>query len=659
MARKILIAEDHEQLAASLSRLLERQGYRVTCVSDGVAALTAIVKEPPDALVLDLRLPLLHGIELLRKLRQSDKTRELPVVIISGLYKGEKFIHAARELGVTHYLEKPFKAAELVSSLQAALDGSDAPAGRPLDSPDTPAGRPLDDLLAAAYAQGFSGRYELRRGSSVQALDFINGLPVSLRPGFSVANFGDYLLRRGSISRSEYAWYQQSGHRHASLVEMGCFPYPELLQEKLAYLTAELVQACDGEPFTVKAIPLEAPPDLQIVAVNLPRILHEACRRQTGRQGRQQLIAEHGDDYVATAPAYFSHINFLRLSAAEQELILQLDGRHLLRDLWPDEPETGQLLVLMQRLGMLQFGDRPIVAAATGDMPLRTLFNASEESEEELVEVPLESFADVVADGGGAAPLVPAQAPAGHADAGTAGLATEVRSFHTALQGKNYYQVFDLQQGSFSFDGLKERYFAITRRFGPEVLMQLGGEEAELVQEILSTVANAYNTLSDVVKKERYDEMLGSDRIGLGQQGDDRFQAQVQFQSGQVFIEMEEWDNAEKALQDACNIDPDNGSYLANLAWTIYRNPQNRNSRAMQEKARQLLGRALALERTAEGFAFKGWMHFDSGQETLAESDFNKALRLDARLLLARRGLRQLEEKREQEKKGLFRKMFR
>lgn len=133
----------------------------------------------------------------------------------------------------------------------------------------------------------------------------------------------------------------------------------------------------------------------------------------------------------------------------------------------------------------------------------------------------------------------------------------------------------------------------------------------------------------------------------------------MQFQSGQVFLEMEDWDNAEKALQDACNIDSDNGGYLAHLAWAVYRNPRYRNSRAMQEKARHLLGRGLALERTAEGFAFKGWMHLDSGQETLAEAEFNKALKLNARLLIARRGLRQLEDKREQEKKGLFRKMFR
>jgi curved DNA-binding protein CbpA len=250
----------------------------------------------------------------------------------------------------------------------------------------------------------------------------------------------------------------------------------------------------------------------------------------------------------------------------------------------------------------------------------------------------------------------PAPAPA--AVPGEDDLAAKVQKTHASLQGKNYYEIFGLTQATFSFDQLKKNYFALTRQFGPDLLMQLAGAEAALAEAILAAVADAYNTLSDIVRKENYDQLLGSNRVGLGQKGDDRFQAQVQSQSGKVFIEMEEWDNAETALQDACNIDPNNGDYQAHLAWAIYRNPRNAASRAMQEKARQLLNRALTLERTAAGFAFKGWMLFEAGEDTLAEGEFNKALKLDARQQMARKGLRNLQETRERERKGLFRRMF-
>ena len=188
--------------------------------------------------------------------------------------------------------------------------------------------------------------------------------------------------------------------------------------------------------------------------------------------------------------------------------------------------------------------------------------------------------------------------------------------------------------------------------------MHLSGEAAAQAEELLSLVTTAYATLSDVVKKERYDELLGTEKIGLGREGDESFQAQVQFQSGKVFLDMEEWTNAEKALQDACRLQPENGEFLAHLAWAIYRNPGNSTSRAMAEKARQLAARALVLERTAAGFAFKGWMLLDAGQDALAEADFHKALKLDPRHMLARRGLRSVEAKREAERKGIFRRLF-
>jgi tetratricopeptide (TPR) repeat protein len=311
---------------------------------------------------------------------------------------------------------------------------------------------------------------------------------------------------------------------------------------------------------------------------------------------------------------------------------------------------------------MLRFSDQPAEPVSSGDLPLRTLFNDWTAEAVEL-ELPLESFADLVEDESAAAEeLAPAAAtmatPPPATTAATDDLAQSVRLMAKSLEGRNHYEVFGIKPAKFTIELLKERYFAITREYGPDLLMQLSGADATLVEEILATVANAYNTLSDVVKKERYDELLGAGRVGLGQQGDDRFQAQVQAESGKVFIEMEEWDNAEKALQEAVNFDTGNGDYLAHLAWTVYRNPKNAASRVMQEKARQMLNRALTLERTPAGFAFKGWILLESGQDSLAEAEFNKALKLDARSLLARRGLRSLQEKQEQQKKGLFGRMF-
>ena len=67
MAQTILIAEDNDSVAAPLEELLQKNGYGIVRARDGAEALGLIVKQPPDLLLLDLKMPRLHGVELLKK----------------------------------------------------------------------------------------------------------------------------------------------------------------------------------------------------------------------------------------------------------------------------------------------------------------------------------------------------------------------------------------------------------------------------------------------------------------------------------------------------------------------------------------------------------------------------------------------------------------
>ena len=647
MAPRILIAEHNDRLAASLEVLLRRHGMVAERSRDGAETLSRIVAAAPDALLLDFHLPRLSGRDMLDKLRQSPRTRDLPVVVGISPHNKENDVRAARELGAAACLEKPYRPESLLAALRRALDGAKPAA--------------MDRHLQRAFSTRFSGSYLLRGKEGDRTLVFLDGLPVSLRPGFLHRDFGDCLQRKGILSAAEYAYYAgDGGYRHEALVRMGCLEYPDLLQEKLSYLTEELIESFGHPPLLAEETPFALPPGFQIITVNVPRIFHHGYRRHPRPAAARQLLAHYGGRYAAPAGGYFRHINFLRLGAEEKLLLKRLDGSRTLADCLGGNDELLPLLLTSVSLGMLRFAATPL-KAADEDFPLRLFFNAVEEESGDGGDEAMESFADLMEPGSEEElpmPLPPVPPPPG-AEAGIGDMGGEIRRTHADLKGKNHYEIFAMTAGKFSIGLLKERYFDLTRRYGPEVLMRLTGKEAEMVEEILAAVATAYGTLSDVVRKERYDEMLGSDKVGLGQKGDERFQAQVQFQSGKVFIEMEEWDSAEKALRDACNIDPNSGVFLAHLAWAVYRNPENARSRAMQEKSKQMLNRSLTLERTAQGFAFKGWMLLEGGQDALAELEFNKALKLDARILQARQGLRAIREKREQEKKGLFRKMFR
>ncbi len=658
MAMRILLAEENQQLATAITAHLKLWGFDVQHACDGVTALRAIAAEPPDLLLIELKLPGLHGIELVKKLRQSPRTSKLPVVVVTGYYKGEKFQSAAKALGIHHYLEKPLKASDLMTAIQQALnpDVSPAPAA---------AAYPFAQHLRTAFLKRFSGLVTLTYPDTVRMLTFIGGAPVALRPGFNHRDFGDFLRNRGQISNDEYSYFTTTAaYRHDILVQLGCLQYNDLLQAEMDYLYQELISAFGSSQSSAAWKAIATPELLQLITLNVPQLFYEGFHKHAG-QAAKQLQTTFRDKYLLLDKNYYRYINFLRLKESEKHFLQKLDGQRKLAELIAEEPDCGPLLLTLTNLNMASFAKVATSSAQADDLPLRALFNAVEEELEVPAEETFESFSDLVDDSDDEVSST-AEATDGRGqrrqtvapEVQEDDLPQEVRLLAKSLEEKNHYEVFGIKQGKFSINLLKERYFAITRKFGPEILMQLGGEEAVLVEVILSKVATAYDTLTDVVKKERYDEMLGADKIGLGHKGDDRFQAQVQAESGKVFLEMEEWDNAEKALQDAVNTDPDNGDYLASLAWAIYRNPKYSDSLAMRNKAKQMLNKSITMERTAVAFAYKGWMLFEAGQESMAEAEFNKALKLDARLSMARRGLRNLQEQQEQQKKGLFKRMF-
>jgi len=101
---KLLLIEDDEHVAQVLADAFTSQGHATAITYTGEDGLAYLTRERPDAVVLDVRLPRLNGVEVLRQIRATDPT--LPVIIMTGLATpGE--IAEVRRLGVTEIIEKP------------------------------------------------------------------------------------------------------------------------------------------------------------------------------------------------------------------------------------------------------------------------------------------------------------------------------------------------------------------------------------------------------------------------------------------------------------------------------------------------------------------------------------------------------------------------
>lgn len=130
----ILVVDDEASVVEVVGLYLKREGYSVRTAADGIEALAAIKEKQPALVVLDLMLPKVDGIEIMRRLRNGEKT-SVPVIMLTARGQETDRIYGL-ELGADDYVVKPFSPAELVARVKAVLrrSGTDSKLqeGRPI-----------------------------------------------------------------------------------------------------------------------------------------------------------------------------------------------------------------------------------------------------------------------------------------------------------------------------------------------------------------------------------------------------------------------------------------------------------------------------------------------------------------------------------------------
>ena len=120
----IALVDDDRNILTSVSMAMESEGYEVRCYTDGAAALAALTSQPPDLAVLDIKMPRMDGMELLRRLRQQT---DLPVIFLTS--KDEEIDEVlGLRMGADDYVRKPFSQRLLVERVRAVLRRREAAA---------------------------------------------------------------------------------------------------------------------------------------------------------------------------------------------------------------------------------------------------------------------------------------------------------------------------------------------------------------------------------------------------------------------------------------------------------------------------------------------------------------------------------------------------
>jgi len=117
---RLLLIEDHADLAIWVAKTLRHSGFVVDVIARGDHAATALLTQTYDLVILDLSLPGMDGLEILRRVRSQERTAQLPVLILTARGAPEDRVKGLN-LGADDYLPKPFEVAELEARIKALL----------------------------------------------------------------------------------------------------------------------------------------------------------------------------------------------------------------------------------------------------------------------------------------------------------------------------------------------------------------------------------------------------------------------------------------------------------------------------------------------------------------------------------------------------------
>jgi DNA-binding response OmpR family regulator len=169
----ILVVDDDANVRALIEMILTSKRYRVLTAGTGREALAKVREVVPDLVILDGMLPEVHGFEICRQLKTSERFRHIPVVMVSAVHTGWRFAADVKQTyGADEYIEKPFEHADLLRKVQALLSRE------PVDAP------PLSETAARQYLK--EGVIALKQERLEVALAAFNA-------GLAIDQFSDLL----------------------------------------------------------------------------------------------------------------------------------------------------------------------------------------------------------------------------------------------------------------------------------------------------------------------------------------------------------------------------------------------------------------------------------------------------------------------------------
>ncbi len=596
MSQEVLIVEDDHALARKLVRVVESAGYRARLAHDGEAAMKEVAKTHPDLVLLDLLLPKKDGRSVLTILQSAEATNTIPVIAMSGIFRGQTHARELTQAGAAGFLEKPFSNEDLISQLQAHLGAPQKAVHSETTSPRVSLReRSPAEVLWEAMQSGLTGAVHFRTGRHHKVVLLDRGEPRSVRSNAVRECLGQKLMDAGRIDEQalqESLRRAKSSNRRQGelLVAMGALTKGELDQalatqgeEKLLALFAWT----DGEAWTQSGVTQDS----------LASPLEGWTRRAVILRGVEMIPLDWAERKLKPYTDCSINQEKLKLSKAETSdavsaLIKRLErGSRVSALLNPHAPALFGLWLI----GAVRFDGKGAKSAGA-----------------------------------------------------KAVTAEELRGVLQSQARQTHFQVLGVDPKASSRD-VRSAFVKLAKRFHPDRFGGAPSEVAELGAEVFARISTAHDTLADEQARKIYESELRTGKSADEQRKDVSriLEAEKECRKGEACLKARDYAQAAVHFQNALELEPKEGEFHAYYGWSLFLTKRGQRAKAIDH-----LKKCIALApKSPTGYYYLGQLLKACEDTAGAGKMFRKVLSLRSDHVEASRELRLLQ-KRFQEKSG-------
>lgn len=571
----ILVVEDNAEVRDVITIYLRRNGYAVAEAADGVAGLEAVATLKPSLVLLDVLLPKLDGIEVLKRLRSADSSADLPVVMMSAVLQTRDLQAETARLNVSSFLQKPFQMRTLMDHVDAALNVPRKSADNVDPAKPTAAARddwraerrlqmvrtalplqgslsdiPVPEILHGIFVESRTALLQICSGTIDKRVFFQNGLPVYAESSIPEETLGSHLVRRGRISKEEHdtarsEMTRTGRHFGEILLKLGLLGPHDLFTELELHLTDKVISTFGWFDGTFRIQDGDSWKEDVIVARMKPgRILLDGLQRFWTPANVQRRLRITDDS--RTFPLDSSPYSEDQLGLSTQETrIMQMVRRGL---------TVGEII---KQIGELNLATSTLYALFVMEY---LGFVLSTRQRTQATGRPEPSSASDLRD---------------TREERSKALLAEYLKFRTA----DYFKLLGVSREA-SPEEISASFKERQRRYHPDTLVGIDtGLVHEKIEELFVRIHNAYRTLIDPSARARYLQQLddkeegapmtSSTKTGRFATIKKKAQDEILFEEGFALLRNGDVDRAHELFLQAEQISP-KPRYTAHRVWSAY-----------------------------------------------------------------------------------------